>query len=174
MFLGELVEFLAAFKLMIGVAERFGIVKQGLEQLFALKERSLAKVVAVAIEKVKNEVGDRNLRHKGVAGRLHVHALLEALEVAMATGVESDDFAVENRCARAEVPGKRGELGITPGDVDVIAGSKRQAAVRKPRQCADAIPFDFEEPVGIGKRTAGKSGEHRLYARGHHSLADRV
>src|SRR5215469_5243276 len=106
---------------MIGVAKPLGGVQQPFEKLFALEKRRFAKVVPIAIEQIENVVNDRGLSDYVLAGSAHVHAFLQALEVAVASGIKRDDFSIENRVARSDRLRKRGQLGITFGDVQVVS-----------------------------------------------------
>src|SRR5689334_15772296 len=94
-------------QLMIGVANPFGRIKQTLQELLALEERRFAKVVSVAIEKIKSEVDGRYLRGQMLAGRAHVHAFLQASEIAAALCVQSDNLPVKNRVMSGQRTGKR-------------------------------------------------------------------
>jgi hypothetical protein len=94
--LGEIEEFFALLELMVGVAKAIGRVEKPLQQLLAFKELGIAKVVAVAVEDVEEVVDDRDAREQVCSGSPDVHALLEKTEIAVAAGVERNDFAIEN------------------------------------------------------------------------------
>src|SRR5438046_9704275 len=97
---------------MVGVAKPFGRVKQALQELLAIEKWGFAKVVSVAVEKIEDEVNDRNLRDQVFAGGAHVHAFLQAFEVAVTLGIQSDDLSVKNSLAGGQSIGKRGQFGI--------------------------------------------------------------
>src|SRR5437016_12219098 len=77
----------SVFRLMIGVAKPFGGAKQSVQELLAIEERGFTKVVSVTVEKIEGEVDDRDLREQVLAGSTHVHAFLQAFEVAVTASV---------------------------------------------------------------------------------------
>src|SRR5260370_14139628 len=156
---------------MIGVAKPLGCVKQALQELLAFEKRGLAKVVSIAVEKIEGEVNYANLRDKAFAGSAHMHAFLQAFEVAVALAIQSDDLSVKNCLASGQGLGKRRQLGIAFGDVNASTRAKHQSAILNPRQRADTVPFDLKEPVAIGKGAVGKRRKHGFHARRHRALA---
>ena len=116
-------QFFPALQLVVGVAEAFGGVQQPLQELFAFQQRSLAKIVSIAIKKIEGEVNDRNLRDKMVARSTHVHAFLQELEVIVPGRVESNNFSIDDCLASSQGFRKRCELGIAFGNVHGRAGT---------------------------------------------------
>src|SRR5439155_5431084 len=161
----------SVLQLMVRVTKPFQCVKQALQELLALEERSFAKVVSIAVEKIKGKVNDGNLRDQVLAGGPHMHAFLQALEVAAALRVQRDNLSVKNRLAGGQSTGKGGHLGIALGDVNAVTRAQRQSAIFDSCQRAHAVPLDLKEPVRIGKRAVGECGQHGLHARRHWSLA---
>src|SRR5439155_19113419 len=104
----------------VRVTKPFRCVKQALQELLALEERSFAKVVSIAVEKIEGKVNDGNLRDQVLAGRPYVHAFLQSLEVAAALRIQRDNLSVKNGIASGYSSGKRGHLGIALGDVNVV------------------------------------------------------
>ena len=156
---------------MVGVAKPLRRVQQAAQQLFAFEQRGVAKVVSVAIKNVEREVNDRRLAYQHFAGGAHVHALLQALKVAAPARIERHNLAVENRLARGENFWKRRQFRIALGDVNVVARAQRQRSIPNPRQGADAVPLNLEEPARIGERMLGERRQHWLDARRHRAFA---
>ena len=156
---------------MVGVAKPFGRVKQALQKPLAIEERSVAKVVSVAIEKIEGEINDGYLREKTLAGGPHVHAFLEALEIAVTLGIQSDDLSVKNCLAGGQGIGKRGQFGIALDDVNAGTRAQRQGTILDSGLRANTVPLDFKEPVRIGKGAVGECRQHGFQARRHCGLA---
>ena len=97
--LRQLEKLFPMFHLVIGVAKPFRRVQQALQQLLALQQRRFAKIISIAVEKIEREVNDRYLRNQVLARRAHVHAFLQAFEVAVAALIQCHDFSVNN-CLR--------------------------------------------------------------------------
>ncbi len=131
-FFGELEEFFSAFQLMIGVAKALGRLQQALQELLAFEQGRFAKIESVAVEKVEGVVNDGYLRNQILARSAHVHAFLQAFEVAMAAGIQSNDFSINNCLAGSEGFGKRSQFRVAPGDVRAGTGAKRQSAILNP------------------------------------------
>ena len=72
---------------MVGVPKLFGRAKQSVQELLAIEEWSFAKVVSVTVEKIEDEVHDRDPREEVLAGSPHVHAFLQEFEVTVTAGV---------------------------------------------------------------------------------------
>src|SRR5258708_28344993 len=104
---------------MIGVAKALRRVKQALQELLAIEERSFAKVVAVAVEKIEGKVNDRYLCDQALDGGAHMHAFLQALEVTVTLGIPSDYLSVQTCLARALRLGKHYKYEIAFAD-DII------------------------------------------------------
>src|SRR5438046_2668689 len=113
---------------MVGVAKPFGRVKQALQELLAIEKWGFAKVVSVAVEKIEDEVNDRNLRDQVFVGGAHVHAFLQAFEVAATLGIQGYDLSVKNSPAGGQSIGKRVQFGIALGDVNAGTRAKGQAS----------------------------------------------
>src|SRR5258705_2599958 len=156
---------------MVGVAKPLGCVKQALQELLAFEKRGLAKVVSIAVEKIESEVNDANLRDKALAGSAHMHAFLQAFEVAAALRIQSDDLSIKNCLASGQGLGKGRQLGIAFGDVNASTRAKHQSSILNSRHRANTVPFDLKEPVAIGKGAVGKRREHGFHARRHCTLA---
>src|SRR5207245_11602226 len=113
---------------MIGVAKPVGRVKQAVQELLALEERSFAKVVSIAVEEIEGKVNNGNLRDQDLAGGPHMHAFLQALEVAAALRVQRDNLSVKNGIASGYSSGKSCHVGIAWGGVSAIRRARRQCA----------------------------------------------
>src|SRR5215471_7145580 len=119
--LGELEKLLAVFDLVIREAEAVVGVEESLQKLLALQHRNLAEIESVDVEKVEEEIDGGNLGDEGRRRGANVHALLQQTKVAMAAGVQRDDFAVENSLMRCQSLRKPGEFWVTIGDFDSVA-----------------------------------------------------
>ena len=156
---------------MIGKTDVGGRVKQLLEKLLALEEGRFTKIVAIAKEKIERKKDDGKFRDKVRARITDVHTFLKFFEVAAAAIVKNGDFPVENSLRGGEGLGEMVEFGIMRGDVVAGTGANCELSVADESECADAVPFDFEEPVGIGERAIRESGEHRGKLRRHGGFA---
>src|SRR5258707_8962571 len=98
---------------MIGVPKPLGRVKQSLQELLALDKRCFAKVVPVAVEKVKGEVNGGYLRGQVFAGRAHVHAFLQSFEATVTLRVQGPDLSVKNCLAGGWRSREESPLGVS-------------------------------------------------------------
>src|SRR5262249_2808058 len=129
---------------------------------------------SVDVEKVEEEIDGGNLGDEGLRRGANVHALLQQTKVAMAAGVQRDDFAVENSLMRCQSLRKPGEFWVTIGDFDSVAWAHGELAIFDPSERANAVPFDFEKPVGAGERLVRERGEHGLELGRHGCLLSAV
>src|SRR5260370_10525154 len=101
---------------MIGVAKALGRLQQALQELLAFEQGRFAKIESVAVEKVEGVVNDGDLRNQILARSAHVHAFLQAFEVAMAAGIQSNDFSIINCLARSAGLVPRDKVPGAPAD----------------------------------------------------------
>jgi hypothetical protein len=137
------------------------------EQLAALLVGERRGVVAVELEQVEDEIGDR---HGGrPANRLgavvDVHALLHAGEAGVALGVERHDLAVEDRLVPVQHLGQAGQLGEPLGDLDAVGAAHLHRAVGVDAgHDPHAVPLDLEGPAVLV--LAGERAGRRLHRLG--------
>ena len=79
---------------------------------------------------------------------MHAETMLQRMKITAAVGIEGDDFAVDDGVAHAKARRHVFELWIFKGDVAAGTRPQRCLAVFDLRDGADAVPFDFEYPVG--------------------------
>ncbi len=164
MFASKLKKLFSVLHLVIGKTKSVARAKQAAQQFLAFRKRRVAQVVAVAEKQVEQVVGHSGLRKERWGRRAHVHPFLQGLEIAMPARIQNDDampariqnddFAIQNCTRRAHTLGKSGQLRILLCDVATGARTQFQLPVFDPRQRSNAVPFDFEEPIGVGERTA--------------------
>ena len=141
------------------------------EQLLALEERAAAEVVTIAIEKIKGEEDDGKFGEKGGRRLSNVHAFLEFFEIAAAEVVEDGDLGVEDGLRGGDSGGELLKLGILRGNVVAGTSAESELAIVKEGEGANTIPFDFEEPIGIGEGMIGEGSEHGAEFGRHDGLA---
>ena len=84
-------------------------------------------------------------------------ARLNQMKARDALLVEHRDFAIENGLLRGDLVRHDGQLGILALAVQAAARSEADLLVVEEGDGADAVPFDFEEPIVAARRMLGRA-----------------
>ena len=127
-------------------------VEQLLQQLPALRQRTVEDRLAVELEHVEELVHDRR---PGLP-------LLHGGEARAAVLVECAHLTVDDAVGGLDRAGERlGDLGKAAGEVVPVAREEPRLAAAHVAECAIAVPLHLEEPVVPGGERVCQSREHR-------------
>jgi hypothetical protein len=125
------------------------------EPFLAFDQWPCREILAVEVEKIEQE------EHKagGVAG---VGRQLDHAERGDAVGADAAQLAVEISLAGGKRRDRPGDLRIFRGPVEPVAGQLLHLAAVEPGMHAEAVIFDFMQPLVAVRRRFDQLGELRL------------
>ena len=129
------------------------------EQSSTLLERLVEQRATIQMQEVEGLVDERRDRHAGPAVTLD--PLLQQGEIRLASVVECDDLAVDDRPARRDPRRRREERPEVPGRVLLATRPEPDGPAIDDGLDAEAVPLDIELPVGVVERRADERREHR-------------
>jgi hypothetical protein len=127
------------------VQRRACLRQQAGEPFFSIDQGAGAEILAVEVEEIEQEEHEAG----GVAG---VGRQLDHAERGDAVGAHAAEFAVEIGLARRERRYRRRDLRIFMGPVEPVAGEEPHLAMVEPGMHAEAVEFDFVQPLVAVRR----------------------
>src|SRR6516165_1536993 len=161
-------ESFSGFRNVVAVASLTQKGQEAFQAFFSIHQRERTEIMAVkghAIEE-KSFHGCCNHASLNIVNAGQVHPRLQLLKARLSPFIECHDLAVDHETVHGEPLERISQLRITFGDQSAVAAVEFDGVTVALRQNTDAVIFNFEKPIGFGKRTLLQGRKHQRLTAG--------